>query len=171
MRFQWIENVVGMNSGELYTSKNEFWKFYFLCGCGGTCLLWVRDIWARMEQFRLDISGLFSIHFEEEKNECLETPFRFSFGPSSTVPMCLLLRKIANLFSLKHKKSGRLPRHCYLRGTAQSMRYWRLGLGHLLVPSQPSTFELSPTGMWAPLLSLWWWLSGSCNSLALAFPV
>ena len=34
----------------------------------------------------------------------------------------------------------------------------------------PPTFEMSPTGIWTPSSGLWWWLSRSCNSLALTTP-
>ena len=39
LRFSWIEDVAGRNSGEPYASKNEFWKCYFWHGRSGTHLL------------------------------------------------------------------------------------------------------------------------------------
>ena len=41
-------------------------------------------------------------------------------------------------------------------------------MGCLRTLSQPSSFEMSSTGIWAPSSVVWWWLKRLCNLLALS---
>ena len=105
------------------------------------------------------------------KNECPGTLFHFEIEQSSAKCMGLLLRRIADWLGSRHTKSGRLRFRCCLGGTVQSSRYWRLEPGCHRAPSQLSTDEMLPTGMWTPFPSaLWWQLKKLCSSLVLSSP-
>ena len=103
-------------------------------------------------------------------NECPVAPF----GSARCLPWFMhpFRWRSVDLWGSVLTKSGRLQCLYYLRGTAQSIWYWRRGLGQPSLPSPPSTREMSPISTWihSPL-GLWWRLSRSCNPLLLLAPI